>query len=63
MKLTYPAIFYPSEDGGYTVSVPDLVKIELRGGVMKLTGLKKGRTTIIVSDGAAIRKPIEVTVE
>ena len=48
---------------GYTVSVPDLVKIELRGGVMKLTGLKKGRTTIIVSDGAAIRKPIEVTVE
>lgn len=24
MKLTYPAIFYPSEDGGYTVSVPDL---------------------------------------
>ena len=40
-----------------------LVKIELRGGVMKLTGLKKGRTTIIVSDGAAIRKPIEVTVE
>ena len=45
---------------GYTVSVPDL---ELRGGVMKLTGLKKGRTTIIVSDGAAIRKPIEVTVE
>ena len=48
---------------GYTVSVPDLVKIELRGGGMKLTGLKKGRTTIIVSDGAAIRKPIEVTVE
>ena len=48
---------------GYTVSVPDLVKIELRGGVMKLTGLKNGRTTIIVSDGAAIRKPIEVTVE
>lgn len=24
MKLTYPAIFYPSEDGGYTISVPDL---------------------------------------
>ena len=48
---------------GYTVSVPDLVKIELRGGVMKLSGLKNGRTTIIVSDGAAIRKPIEVTVE
>ena len=35
----------------------------VRTGVMKLTGLKKGRTTIIVSDGAAIRKPIEVTVE
>lgn len=24
MKLTYPAIFYPFENGGYTVSVPDL---------------------------------------
>ena len=24
MKLTFPAIIYPSEDGGYTVEVPDL---------------------------------------
>lgn len=24
MKLVYPAIFYPCEDGGYSVRVPDL---------------------------------------
>lgn len=24
MKLIYPAIFYPCEEGGYTVTVPDL---------------------------------------
>jgi len=24
MKLSYPAIFYPCEEGGYTVVVPDL---------------------------------------
>jgi predicted RNase H-like HicB family nuclease len=24
MKLIYPAIFYPCEEGGYTVNVPDL---------------------------------------
>lgn len=24
MKLVYPAVFYPCEEGGYTVEVPDL---------------------------------------
>ncbi|MBS4766626.1 S8 family serine peptidase [Alistipes sp. kh20] len=46
----------------YTVSDPAPVKITLQGGVLKLTGIEKGRTTIVVSDGAAIRKPIEITV-
>lgn len=32
-------------------------------GVMQIKGLRKGEATVIVSDGAAIRKPVEVTVE
>lgn len=48
---------------GYTVTDPRIVGVELEGGVMRLTGLRKGRTTVIVSDGAAIRKAVETIVE
>ena len=35
MKLTYPAIFYPWEDGGgYTVEVPDLPGCVSEGGTL-----------------------------
>lgn len=48
---------------GYTISDPEIVAVSLQGGVMQIKGIRKGQATIIVSDGAAIRKPIEVTVE
>lgn len=48
---------------GYTVSAPGIVEVSLRGGLMQIKGIARGRATIIVSDGAAIRKPVEVTVE
>lgn len=48
---------------GYTVSDPGVIGVSLQGGVMQIKGLRKGEATVIVSDGAAIRKPVEVTVE
>lgn len=48
---------------GYTVSDPTVIGVSLQGGVMQIKGIRKGEATVIVSDGAAIRKPVEVTVE
>lgn len=48
---------------GYTVSDPGVIGVSLQSGVMQIKGLRKGEATVIVSDGAAIRKPVEVTVE
>lgn len=47
----------------YIISDPDIVAVSLSGGMLQIKGLKPGRATIILSDGAAIRKPVEVTVE
>lgn len=47
----------------YTISNPDIASVSLAGGIMEIKGLAKGTATIIVSDGAAIHKPIEVTVK
>lgn len=47
----------------YTVDNPQLVSVSLSGGNMTIKGLQAGRTTIIVSDGIATRKPMEVVVE
>lgn len=48
---------------GYTVSDPDVAEVALEDGILRITGMRRGRTTVVVTDGAAIRKPIEVTVE
>jgi subtilisin-like serine proteases len=47
----------------YTISDTAVVSVSLSGGIMQIKGLAKGKATIIVSDGAAIRKPVEVTVQ
>ncbi len=47
----------------YTVSDPSIVEVSLSGGVMGIKGLKRGEATVVVSDGVAIRKPIEITVQ
>ena len=47
----------------YRIEDPSIAAVSLAGGTMRIKGLRQGRTTIIVSDGAAIRKPIEVTVQ
>ncbi len=46
----------------YTVSDTSVVEVSLAGGIMQIKGLKVGRATIIVTDGTAINKPIDVTV-
>lgn len=47
----------------YTVSGPQCVDVTLSGGTMQIKGVAKGQTVVVVSDGAAIRKPIQITVE
>ena len=47
----------------YTNSAPEVVEVSLQGGILQITGLRKGAATIVLSDGAAIRKTLEVTVE
>lgn len=47
----------------YTNSAPEVAGVSLQGGIMRIEGLRKGSATIVISDGAAIRKPVEVTVE
>lgn len=47
----------------YTNSDPEVAGVSLQGGILRIEGLRRGTATIVVSDGAAIRKPIEVTVE
>lgn len=47
----------------YTNSNPDVAGVSLQGGILRIEGLRKGTATITVSDGAAIRKPVTVTVE
>lgn len=59
MKLTYPAIFYPSEDGGYTVSVPDLPGCTTEGdtlaeAVEMATDAASGWVLDELEDGRAI---------
>ena len=63
VSLDLGSYFVATNVLGYTISDPDIVEVSLRGGVMQLKGIRKGQATIIVSDGAAIRKPVEVTVE
>ena len=46
----------------YTIADSSIVEVSLSGGTMRIKGLRKGETTVIVSDGGAIRKPIGVTV-
>lgn len=47
----------------YTNSAPEAVGVALQGGMLQISGLRKGSATIVLSDGAAIRKTLEVTVE
>lgn len=47
----------------YTISDASVVEVSLAGGIMQLKGLSVGKATVVVSDGVAIRKPIEVTVK
>lgn len=46
----------------YTIADSSIVEVSLSGGTMRIKGLRKGETTVIVSDGGAIRKPIGITV-
>lgn len=63
VTLDLGAYFVATNVLGYTVSDPSIVQVSLAQGTMRLTGLKKGLATVVVTDGAAIRKPVEVTVE
>lgn len=46
----------------YTVSNPQVVEVTLSAGHLQLKGLRKGKAEVVVSDGTAIRKSIDVTV-
>ena len=63
VKLDMSSYFTATNILSYTISNSDIAEVSLQGGLMQIKGLRKGQTTITVSDGAAIRKPIEVTVE
>lgn len=47
----------------YSISSADTVSVSLENGVMSITGIRKGSAVITVTDGTAIRRTIDVTVE
>ena len=47
----------------YSISTADTVSVSLENGVMSITGIRKGSAVITVTDGTAIRRTIDVTVE
>lgn len=47
----------------YTVSDPDIAGVSLEAGVMTIEGKRPGTAVITVTDGTAIRRTIDVTVE
>lgn len=47
----------------YKVSAPGYVEVSLSGGIMTISGIRPGSVKITVSDGTAIKKTFEVTVE
>ncbi len=47
----------------YKVSAPGYVEVSLSGGIMTISGIRPGSVKITVSDGTAIKRIFEVTVE